>query len=201
MSIAWLKSKGEYAMPSTGIHTVTVPGAVAGWSAMHQRYGKLPWRDLFQPAIYYARNGFPVTELIQWDWEQSEGKLRLDENARRVFLPGGHAPRVGEIFRNPELARALELIANGGPRAFYRGPVGDALLATSKRLGGAMSAEDLASFEPEWVDPISIDYRGWKVYQLRRTGRAWGRWRCSPFFASFPSPVRIPRGPTRSTGR
>ncbi len=174
LSIAWLKSHGHTAIPSTGIHTVSVPGAVAGWHRMHQRYGRLPWRDLFQPAIYYARNGFPVTELIQWDWERLETKLRDDHNARRIFLPNGRAPRIGEIFRNPELAHAFQLLAAQGPDAFYRGPIAQAILTTSKRLDGTMTAADLASFQPEWVEPVSIDYRGWKVYELPPNGQGIG---------------------------
>lgn len=187
-SVEWFKAHDMYAMPSTGIHTVTVPGAVDGWEKMHKRFGKLPWRDLFQPAIYYARNGFPVTELIQYDWDGSTGKLSRDDNARRVFLKDGRAPEVGEIFRNPELAGALELVANGGAPAFYKGPVADAILKTSKRLGGTLSAQDFADFQSEWVQPISTDYRGWKVYQLPPNGQGIGTLQMLNIMEQFPIP-------------
>lgn len=174
LSPEWLKQHGSYAMPSTGIHTVTVPGAVDGWDKMHKRFGRLPWRDLFQPAIYYAKNGFPVTEIIQAFWEDSAAKLRPDDNARRIFLPHGSAPAVGQLFRNPEVATAFELLASGGAQAFYRGPIREAILKTSKRLGGTLAAEDFEEFASEWVDPLSIDYRGWRVYQLPPNGQGIG---------------------------
>jgi gamma-glutamyltranspeptidase/glutathione hydrolase len=187
-SIDWLKKQGAYSMPTTGIQTVTVPGAVDGWEKMHKRFGKLPWRDLFQPAIYFAKNGFPVTEIIQYDWDGTTAKLSLDENARRVFLKDGKAPQVGEIFRNPELARAFELVAAGGAQAFYRGPIRDAILKTSKRLGGALAAEDFEQFQSEWVQPLAIDYRGWKVYQLPPNGQGAGTLEMLNIMAQFPLP-------------
>ncbi len=166
LSVEWLKSHGHWSMPSSGIHTVSVPGAVDGWSKMHKKFGKLPWRDLFQPAIFLARSGFPVTEIIQYDWAHTVSKLEADPNARQVFLINGKAPEVGQIFRNPQLASALELIANNGPEAFYKGPIAQSLLKTSKRLGGALAASDLSSYQSEWIDPISTTYRDWKVYEM-----------------------------------
>jgi gamma-glutamyltranspeptidase/glutathione hydrolase len=195
LSIAFLKTHGYSSMPATGIHTVSVPGAVAGWYAMHQRFGRLPWRDLFQPAIYYARNGFPVTEIIQWDWENRESKLRSDDNARRVYLPNGRPLRIGEIFRNPELAHAFELLSSGGPDAFYKGPIGDVVLATSRRFGGTMVADDLAAFRPEWVDPISVDYRGWRVYQLPPNGQGVGTLEMLAILREFNVPEFGPTSP------
>lgn len=186
LSIDYLKSKGDGIMPSTGIDAVTISGAVDGWAKMHGRFGKLPWRELFQPAIYYARNGFPVTEIIQYDWEASTGKLSADDNARRIFLKEGRAPQVGDVFRNPELANAFEILADGGPRAFYRGPIGAAILETLKRLGGVMTADDLASFQSEWVDPISTEYRGWKVYQLPPNGQGIGMLEMLNIMENFP---------------
>ena len=171
LSVEWLKSHGHWSMPASGIHTVSVPGAVDGWSKMHKKFGKLPWRDLFQPAIYLARTGFPLTEIIQYDWAHTVSKLDADPNARQVFLIDGKAPEVGQIFRNPRLATALELIANNGPEAFYKGPISQSLLKTSKRLGGTMSASDLSSFQSEWIDPISTTYRGWKVYEMPPSGQ------------------------------
>ena len=164
LSIDYLDKLGSGSYSIAGIHTVTVPGCVDGWAKLHKRFGKLPWRELFLPGIYYAENGFPVTEQIQWDWDNASSKL--EDEARRVFLPNGSAPKVGEIFKNPELGKALRLIANGGADAFYQGPIAEAILKTSHKLGGTMEADDLREFQSEWVQPISIDYRGWKVYQL-----------------------------------
>ena len=174
LSIEYLQKIGHSSMPAAGIHTVNVPGAVAGWEAMHKKFGKLPWKDLFAPAIYYATKGFPVTELIQWDWEHGEGKLRANDNARAVFLPNGRAPKEGEIFRNPGLAKAYQLIADGGAKAFYQGPIRDAILKTSKRFEGTLTAADMAGFAPEWVEPIATEYRGWKVFQLPPNGQGIG---------------------------
>ena len=154
LTIAALKAKGATEMPQEGIDSVTVPGAVDGWARLHQRFGKLPWRDLFQPAIYFARHGYPVTEMIGAAWKVGEKKLGGDLNGKRVFLRGGNAPAVGEMFANPEMAAALRLVADAGPAAFYRGAIAEAILKTSRRLGGAMTAEDLAEYSAEWVEPI-----------------------------------------------
>ena len=169
----FLRKAGYEKMPTKGIHSVTVPGAVDGWAQMHRRYGKLPWRDLFQAAILYAEQGFPVTEIIQGSWTDpiTLDKIQPGEESARVFLPGGRPPRVGEIFRNPGMARAFRLIADKGRDAFYKGEIAQAILSTSRRQGGTMTAEDLASFSAEWVSPISIDYRGWKVYELPPNGQ------------------------------
>src|SRR5947209_2471324 len=162
-----LRAKGITKMPSHGIDSVTVPGAVAGWAAMHKRFGKLPWRDLFQPAIYYAENGYAVPEIIHDAWANTY----FADEGKRVFLPNGHPPELGAVFKNPDYARALGLLADRGPDVFYRGEIGRALIATSSELGGTMTAEDLAQFAPEWVDPISTDYRGWRVYELPPNGQ------------------------------
>lgn len=172
LTLASLKTRGyEGAMPQDGIHSVTTPGCVAGWSALHKRFGRLPWAELFRPAIYYAEEGFPVTEIIHGHWRNATTTLATDEGGRRLFLRDGLAPAVGEIFRNPDLARALRLLAAGGAPAFYRGPIAQAILKTSDRQKGTMSAADLSEFEPEWVAPISTDYRGWKVYELPPNGQ------------------------------
>ncbi len=118
LSLDALRKLDLFAMPSSGIHSVTVPGAVDGWAKMHAKFGKLPWRDLFAPAIYYAEHGFPVTEIIQYDWATEAATLRGDENARRIFLASDHAPAVGDVFRNPELGHAYRIIAAGGTRCF-----------------------------------------------------------------------------------
>jgi len=171
LTIALLREKGEKAMPQTGIYSVTVPGCVDGWARLHARFGRLKWAELFRPAIYYAKNGFPVTEIIAGYWSDAAKKLAADENARAVFLPGGAAPRVGEVFRNPQLAHAFELVARGGRDAFYKGEIAKAILATSERLGGVIKASDLAEYQSEWVEPLFTEYRGWKVYELPPNGQ------------------------------
>ena len=171
LTLDYFKGKGLTKMPQSGIHSVTVPGCVDGWAKLHKRFGRLPWADIFRPAIYYASHGFPVTELIHGYWKGSVKKLSLDENGARVYLVGGAEPAIGEVFRNPQLAGALELLAKHGEAAFYRGPIGEALLKTSGKAGGLMSAEDLAEFSAEWVTPISTTYRGWSVYELPPNGQ------------------------------
>src|SRR5579885_3189554 len=117
MSIEALKALGYDSMPQSGIQSVTVPGCVEGWSKLHQRFGKLPWSDLFQPAIYFAEHGFPVTEIIHEAWRMAAN--RLTEN-KAVYLPHGEAPQVGEVFRDPQYGAALRLIASDGPRPFIK---------------------------------------------------------------------------------
>jgi gamma-glutamyltranspeptidase / glutathione hydrolase len=165
LSADFLTRLGFQSIPQ-GIHSVTVPGAVDGWAKMHERYGKLPWKDLFQAAIAYAQEGFPVTEDAQRYWAGSVGSLRAQSETARVYLPEGRAPRVGEVFKNPEMGRALRILAEKGRDAFYKGEIADAILKTSKNLGGTMTAEDLSAFSAEWVEPISSAYRGWRVYEL-----------------------------------
>ena len=176
LSIEYLKKQGMLHMPSSGIHTVTVPGCVAGWDKLHKRFGKLPWRDLFQPAIYYAENGFPVTELIQWDWENTDSPLR--DEARKLYLPNGTAPKVGEIFRNPQLGQAFRLIADQGAAAFYHGPVGQALLETSRELGGTLRRPTSASMSLNGCGPSPPTIAAGKFPSFRPTGRESAHSRC-----------------------
>jgi gamma-glutamyltranspeptidase/glutathione hydrolase len=163
---ALLRSRGITEMPARGIHTVTVPGAVAGWESLRQRFGALPMRDLLAAAIFYARDGFPVSEVIAEGWASLTAKVAGDPEAARTYLPNGRAPRAGELFRNPGLAESLQRIADQGAAGFYEGPTATAILARSRDLGGTMTAADLTEFEPEWVDPLSTTYRGWTVYEL-----------------------------------
>ena len=161
-----LRSQGITEMPFAGIHTVTVPGVVAGWDVMRERLGTLPMRDLLAAAIFYAENGFPVTDVIAAHWDALGEKLAAEPSAHSTYLPGGRAPRAGEIFRNSGLARSLRLIADCGRAGFYDGPTAAAILEISHERGGTMAAADLAEFEPEWVEPISTPYRGWTIYEL-----------------------------------
>jgi gamma-glutamyltranspeptidase/glutathione hydrolase len=170
LTIEHLKGKGLDQMPRFGIDSVTVPGAVDGWAKLHGRFGKLPWRDLFQPAIFFAGNGYAVPEIMDDDWKTSRKWLITNPESRRVFLPGDKAPERGELFRNPDLARALTLVASEGETAFYKGAIAQAILKTSAELGGTMTASDLAEYSAEWVEPISVSYRGWTIYELPPNG-------------------------------
>ncbi len=171
LSIEYLKQKGTLQMPQAGIDSVTVPGAVDGWAKAHARFGHLPWKDLFIPAIYYAEHGYPVPELIHDFWEGDAQALKQTPEAERIFLPGGKVPEVGEMFSDPDLGKTLRLIAEGGRDVFYRGEIAQSIVSTSAALGGTMQADDLANFSAEWVEPISINYRGWKVYELPPNGQ------------------------------
>jgi gamma-glutamyltranspeptidase/glutathione hydrolase len=162
----FLKAKGIVRMPGGGIHSVTVPGAVAGWDAMRARFGKLPMADLLAPAIFYADDGFPVTDVIADHWAGGAARLAADPLAAETFLPNGRAPRAGEVFRNTRLAGTLRLIAQKGAAGFYEGKTAEAIVAVSRVKGGAMTLADLKDYKPEWVDPISTTYRGWTVYEL-----------------------------------
>ena len=173
LSPEFLAKQGIKRMPGEGIHSVTVPGAVDGWYKMHQRFGKLPWKDLFQAAIAFAEQGYPVHEGMNEIWAAPNivSGLKSNDESARIFLPGGKPPETGQVFKNPDMGRAFRLLAEKGPEAFYKGEIADAILKTSQRLGGTMTARDLASFSSEWVEPISIDYRGWRVYEMPPNGQ------------------------------
>jgi gamma-glutamyltranspeptidase / glutathione hydrolase len=170
LTIEHLRAKGITKMPEDGIDSVTVPGAVDGWAKLHGRFGKLPWAQLFTPAIFYARNGYGVPEIIHGYWQAAVSRLAVASESQRVYLTNGNAPEIGQIFRNPELANTLTMIANQGPGAFYKGPIAQGIVKTSAELGGTLTAEDLSEFAAEWVDPVSTTYRDWKVYELPPNG-------------------------------
>jgi gamma-glutamyltranspeptidase/glutathione hydrolase len=170
LTIEHLKSKQIASMPQTGIDSVTIPGAVDGWAKLHGRWGKLPWRDLLQPAIFYADHGFPVAEIVDDVWKSERDYLMKNPESRRTFLIDDKAPERGQVFRNPAIAHALTLIAEQGEAAYYKGEIARAILKTSSELGGTMTADDLASYSAEWVDPIHITYRDWNVYELPPNG-------------------------------
>jgi gamma-glutamyltranspeptidase/glutathione hydrolase len=166
LTVSYLQSKGLRQIPETGILSVSIPGCVMGWWELHQRFGKLPWKDLFKPAIDYASRGFPVPQWDSMYWPAYADVLRADSEAARIYLPEGHAPELGQVFRNPDYARALQLVAQEGERAFYNGSVGEAIVKTSGELGGVIQPKDLSDYKAEWVEPIETDYRGWKVFEI-----------------------------------
>ena len=171
LTIDVLKADGHTYMPSAGIHTVTVPGAVAGWAALRERFGRKSFVELLSAAIRHAEDGIPVAEFSAASWAQNESTLASDLESAKTYLPGGRPPRVGEIFRNPDLAWTYRQIAQSGREAFYAGEIGKRLLADSARHGGKMSAADLAEFSAEWTAPISTIYRGWTVHELPPNGQ------------------------------
>jgi gamma-glutamyltranspeptidase/glutathione hydrolase len=195
LSPEFLAEKGIKRMPSDGIHSVTVPGAVRGWWAMHQRFGKLPWKDLFQPAIAYAEQGFPVHEGMAEIWATQVRGLKNNAESSRVFLPGGKPPGTGQLFRNPDMGRALRLVADKGPDAYYKGEIAEAIVKTSQHLGGTLTEEDLAAFSPEWVQPISIDYRGWRVFELPPNGQGVAALEMLKIMGTQPPAVQGPFSP------
>ena len=167
----FLREKGIREMPQQGIQSVTVPGAVDGWSKLIEKFGRLKLADDLAGATRLAEEGFPVTEWVGAYWAGSEAQLRGDANAAKTYLPGGHTPSVGEIFRNPDLAASLRKLSQEGRDAFYKGDLARRILATSTRLGGTMTAADLAEYSAEWVEPISTTYRGWTVYEIPPNGQ------------------------------
>ena len=162
-----LATKGITKMPQRGIYSVTVPGVAAGWYAMREKFGTKPLSELLAPAIYYAENGFPLSETIAAGWGRSEKMLSEHPNSRHTYLVDGkRAPKAGEVFRNPDLAGSLRLIAEKGRDGYYKGKTAEAILQISREQGGTMTAADLSEFSPEWVTPIKTSYRGWNVYEI-----------------------------------
>jgi gamma-glutamyltranspeptidase / glutathione hydrolase len=159
-------------MPSRGWLSVTVPGAPAGWRDLHGRFGVLPFVALFDDAIMYAERGYPVSPTVAYHWERAvdfaHSTLDGPEYAEwlRVFAPGGRAPRTGERFVNPDAARTLRLIAQSRAEAFYRGAIAELMCDFAARTGGVLSAEDLAKHASAWVDPLSVGYRDYEVWEL-----------------------------------
>ena len=170
-SIEFMKSKGITQIPRYGPHPVTVPGAVAGWSAMHKRFGNKEFHTLFESAIDYAINGFPVTELIAYYLEGSAENFQNFPNFKSVWMPNGTIPKKGDIFRNPHLANTYQSIANSYGESFYKGEIAEEIVKSLKQQGGAMQMSDLINYAPEWVEPVSTNYRGYDVWELPPNGQ------------------------------
>jgi gamma-glutamyltranspeptidase/glutathione hydrolase len=149
----------------SGIWSVTVPGVVAGWQSMHDKFGKLSLAEDLKPAEALAENGFPVSEANSVEWEKYGLPFANQPEFARVFLPNGSYVHLGQIFENPDVANTLRLIGANGRDAFYKGPIAQAILKVSQEQGGVMTAADLADYQPEWVDPISTTYHGWTIYE------------------------------------
>ena len=171
MSIDYVKQQGFEKIPAYGALPVTVPGAVAGWSALHYKFGNLPFEKLFNNAIDYANNGFPVTELIAYYLERSSSVFKDYENFSSVWMPSGATPKKGEIFKNPLLAKTYQAIAKTNGQSFYEGSTAAEIIKILNENGNPMSLSDLRNFSPEWVDPVSTNYRGYDVWELPPNGQ------------------------------
>jgi gamma-glutamyltranspeptidase/glutathione hydrolase len=166
MTRAELVRRGRTRMPTRGIETVTVPGALAGWAELLKKYGTLSLAQAIAPAIHYADHGYPVTPIIASDWKDEEPVLLRDSSAKAVFMPSGKAPVPGEWFRNPQYAATLREIARGGPSVLYGGSLGQRIVKRSQELGGFLTLADLKANKPTWVTPISVPFKGYRVWEL-----------------------------------
>jgi gamma-glutamyltranspeptidase/glutathione hydrolase len=158
--------QGLERVPGTGPLTWTVPGAVDGWDQLLERFGTKTFAEVLAPAIAYARDGFPVSEIIQGQWAGSERSLAEWPTSAATYLPNGRPPRVGEVFKNPGLARTYETIAQGGRDAFYRGEIARKIVAFSESNGGYFTMPDFEDHSSAWVDPVTTSYRGYDVWEI-----------------------------------
>jgi gamma-glutamyltranspeptidase / glutathione hydrolase len=171
LKLNYFSENGYDFIPSYGPLPVSVPGCVDGWYEMHEMFGRIPMKDILQPAINYARDGFPVTEVVAYYLNEETDLLKQYPNIKEVFMPGGRAPNKGEIFKNPFLATTLEKISAGGRNEFYRGSIARSIDAFMKKQGGFLTYDDMARHHSEWVEPISTTYRGYEVWELPPNGQ------------------------------
>ena len=188
LTIDFLRKTGITTMPYQGVHSVTVPGAVDGWTKLLERFGTKQLRELLAPTIRYAEEGFPVTELVAGLWSANENVLRADPVAARTYLADGHAPAVGDIFKNPGLAQSLKEIGDHGRDAFYKGAITARIIACCAQHGGTHTAADLSEFSSEWVEPISTTYRGWTIYEIPPNGQGIAALMMLNIMENFPIP-------------
>ncbi len=171
LTLDYFKKEGYNRIPSHGPLPVSVPGCVDGWFELHNKFGKLSMQEVLKPAINYAQNGFPVTELIAYYWQGNARYLQRFPNFKEIFMPGGKTPKKGEIFKNPYLAETLSKIAGQGRDYFYKGEMSRIIDKFMQAQGGFLSYEDLAKHHSEWVEPISTNYRGYDVWELPPNGQ------------------------------
>lgn len=171
LTLEYFKEKGMDKIPAYGPLSVSVPGCVDGWFTLHNRFGKMPMKDILSPAIKYAREGFPVSELIAHYLQLSSAGMKDFPNFRDTYMPGGKVLEKGDVFKNPRLANTLELIAEKGRDVFYKGEIAQKIDAHMKEVGGFLSAEDLAAHTSDWIEPVSTNYRGYDVWELPPNGQ------------------------------
>src|SRR5258707_3703301 len=171
LTIEFLRKQGIREMPQHGVHAITVPGAVDGWHALAEKFGRKKLNEDLAAAIRTAEDGFPVPQWTAAYWAGDVDLLRSDEAASKVYLPNDHGPRVGGVFHNPDLAWSLQQIAEQGRDAFYKGEIAKKIMESMRHHNGTMMAEDLAGYSSEWAEPISTTYRDWTVYEMPPNGQ------------------------------
>src|SRR5271154_748378 len=174
LTIEFLHKQGLRDMPQSGVNSITVPGVVDGWQKLADKFGRKKLKEDLAPAIRTAQDGFPVPEWDAAYWAAEVDLLRADDAATSLYLPGDHAPKVGEVFKNPDLAASLGQIAEHGRDAFYKGEISKKILDAMKKHNGTMTEQDLAQYSSEWVEPISTTYRDWTVYEMPPNGQGIG---------------------------
>src|SRR4029079_1132912 len=171
LTLEEFQRRGLKSVPTTGPLSVSAPGCVDGWNELHKRFGKLPLEKILAPAIRHARDGFAVTQVIAGSWQGGANALRDESGFAETYLLNGRAPRHGETFQNEPLAKSLEKIAHGGRAAFYRGEIAHSIDKFMRDNGGFLRFEDLAEHKSEWVEPVSVNYRGYDVWELPPNGQ------------------------------
>lgn len=171
LTLEEFQKRGLKKIPSFGVLPISVPGCIDGWFELHQKFGRLPMSEVLAPAIQYARDGYPVTEVIAHYWRSGETVFKDQPGFADTFLINGKAPKKGDIFRNPKLAATLERLSKEGRDVFYRGDMAKALAAEVQKHGGFLTFEDLADHRSEWIEPVSTNYRGYDVWELPPNGQ------------------------------
>ena len=166
LTLGHFQERGLDEIPYLGPLSVSTPGAVDGWFELHERYGSLSMADILAPAIRYAENGFPVTEVIAAGWAANARTRREYPGFAETFLPGGEAPKKGQLFKNPDLAKTYRAVAEGGRDAFYKGQIAETIGEYMAENGGFLSYDDMAEHQSNWVDPVSTTYRGVELFEL-----------------------------------
>ncbi len=171
LDIDYFMERNMKYVPFYGPLPVSVPGCVDGWFAMHQKFGKLPMKTLLQPAIDYGRNGFPVSEVIAYEMISNYQNLKDQPGFSETYMPNGTIPKKGELFKNPDLANTYELIATKGRDEFYKGSIAKTIDSYMKKHGGFLSSKDLAKHTSNWIAPVSVNYRGYDIWELPPNGQ------------------------------
>ena len=171
LSIDYFEQQGLKKIPAYGPLPVTVPGAVDGWVKLHEKFGKLKFKSLFEPTIEYAEKGFPITETIAYYLDKSQKRFEKYPNFSEVWIKNGRMPQKGEIFKNPQLANTLRIIAEKGRAGFYEGEIAQTMANFVQAQGGFLTYDDLAGFHSEWTQPVSSNYRGYDVWELPPNGQ------------------------------